>query len=104
MKYWMRCTEVAMPRKPEPKKAPVKKCPDCGKKMAAFVRGNGWVYHCADEGKHAEAKLRAQQQSGLTGKGGVKKGTPSPMLGRERNKKPRAKWYWGKEKDPRKDK
>ena len=53
-----------------------------------------WKYLCADAGKHAEDKLRKKQQSGLTGKGGVKKGTPSPMRGKERRKKYVTRFDW----------
>lgn len=82
----------------------MKKCPVCTKRMSAFWQDGKWKYRCRDEAKHAQAALKAKQGGGATGRGGVRKGTPSPMLGKERKKKPRAKWYWGSEKDPRKKK
>ena len=86
--------------------APVKYCPEkgCGKKMAAFKRGRGWKYLCPDAAKHAQAKLEARQRAKGQNKGGVRKGTPSPKLGKEYPKPPRRKWYSGSEKDPRKKK
>jgi putative FmdB family regulatory protein len=74
---------------------PMKKCPDCGKKMAAFKQGRGWKYLCANAGKHAEDKLKAKQKGPDQGKGGVKRGTPSPMLGKPRNKKYVTRYPWG---------
>jgi hypothetical protein len=66
----------------EKDKPPEQFCPEkgCGKKMAAFKRGGGWKYLCPDAGKHAQEK--ATTQRGTSGKGGVKKGTPSPRRGR----------------------
>jgi hypothetical protein len=81
-------------RKPKPERAPVKRCPDCGKKMAAFKRAAGWKYRCADEAKHVQDKLKARQAGPLQGKGGVKKGTPSPMRGRERATKYVTRYPW----------
>ena len=82
----------------------MKKCPDCGKKMHAFVKGRGWKYLCADAGKHAEDKLKKQQASGNTGKGGVRRGTPSPMRGRARNKKYVTRFDWTKKRKKEGDK
>jgi hypothetical protein len=96
-----------MSKKP-PEQAPVKFCPEkgCGKKMSAFKRGRGWKYICPDDGKHRKEKLEAKQRGPLKGRGGVKKGTPSPKHGKEYPKEPRRKWYWGpeKKKDPRRKK
>lgn len=75
---------------------PVKFCPEkgCGKKMAAFKRGRGWKYVCPDAGKHAEDKLKARQAGPSKGRGGVKKGTPSPKMGKEYPKPVRLKFSW----------
>lgn len=80
---------------------PVRFCPEkgCGRKMAAFRKGRGWKYVCTVN--HAQEKLEARQKGPAKGRGGVRKGTPSPKLGKEYPAKPRKKWYWGKEKDPR---
>jgi hypothetical protein len=72
----------------------------CGKKMAAFRRGSGWKYVCPDAPQHARDKLAAD--TAKKNRGGVKKGTPSPLLGRELNKPHRYKWKWGAEKKPKK--
>ncbi len=84
-----------MARPPDP---PVKLCPEkgCNKKMAAFRRGSGWKYVCPDAGKHAADKLKAKQRGGDTGKGGVRKGTPSPMEGKQRNKPYKTRFDWTK--------
>lgn len=89
-----------MPRAAGPELPPVKFCPvkGCGKKMAAFKRGRGWKYVCPDDAKHAQDKLKAKQKPGDTGKGGVKRGTPSPRRGKrppEKHEKPyRTRYDW----------
>lgn len=90
-----------MARVPEPK-PPVKYCPEkgCGKKMAAFQRGKGWKYVCADAAKHASDKLTAKHAGPLKGKGGVKRGTRSPMLGKERKKKYVTRYPWSPKTKP----
>lgn len=82
----------------QPEQPPVKYCPvkGCGKKMAAFKRGGGWKYICPDEAKHAQDKLKAKAAGPAQGKGGVRKGTPSPLLGREKPKPVRLKRDWSK--------
>ncbi len=72
--------------------------------MAAFKRGRGWKYMCPDAAEHAQDKLEARQGGPAKGKGGVRKGTPSPKHGKEYPKPVRKKWRWGseKDKDPRK--
>ena len=89
-----------MARTPAPK-PPVKFCGEkgCGKKMAAFQRGRSWKYVCPDAGKHAADKLKAKQRGPEQGKGGVKRGTPSPKHGKKYPKPVRKKWRWGSEKD-----
>jgi len=62
--------------------------------MSAFKRGRGWKYVCPDAPKHAQDNLKAKQKGGDTGKGGVKRGTKSPMRGKERNKSYRTRYDW----------
>jgi hypothetical protein len=66
--------------------------------MAAFKRGRGWKHVCPDAAKHDQEKLETRQRAGDTGKGGVRKGTPSPMAGKERNKPYRTRFDWTKKK------
>ena len=62
---------------------PVKYCPvkGCGKKMRAFKRGSSWKYMCEDTVKHEQDRIAAKAAGGSTGRGGVRKGTPSPRRG-----------------------
>jgi len=91
----------------QPKKPPDKFCPvkGCGKKMAAFKRGSGWEYICPDEAKHAQDKLKAKAAGPSQGKGGVKKGTPSPLRGTQQgNAKPyRTRYDWTRKRRRPKD-
>ena len=84
--------------KQTPETPPVKFCGEkgCGKKMAAFKRGSGWKYVCPDAAKHAEEKLRVKQAKSKRGRGGVKKGTPSPKQGKEYPTKYRTRYDWTK--------
>lgn len=76
---------------------PVKFCPvkGCGKKMAAFKRGKSWKYICPDAPKHAADKVKAKAAGGATGKGGVRRDTPSPLKDKPRAEKPyRTRYDW----------
>lgn len=81
----------------EPEQPPVKYCPvkGCGKKMRAFKRGHVWKYMCEDVVKHDQERIAAKAAGGSTGRGGVKKGTPSPRRGEHKG--------WRRVRRPRKD-
>jgi hypothetical protein len=49
---------------------------------------------CPDEPKHKQDKLKAKQRTGEKNRGGAKRGTPSPMRGKERNKPYRTRYDW----------
>lgn len=84
----------------QPEQPPVQYCPvkGCGKKMRAFKRGKSWKYMCEDTVKHERDRVAAKAKGGASGKGGVRKGTPSPLRGTQQgNAKPyRTRYDWRK--------